>query len=87
MNSKHKIVIIGNGMVGHRFIEELVDKDFRDNFSITTFCEEKNLAYDRVSLSTYFNGKTKEDLSLMPEGYYEENGVEIFIGDLSLIHI
>ena len=81
MNSKHKIVIIGNGMVGHRFIEELVDKDFRDNFSITTFCEEKNLAYDRVSLSTYFNGKTKEDLSLMPEGYYEENGVEIFIGD------
>ena len=37
MNSKHKIVIIGNGMVGHRFIEELVDKDFRDNFSITTF--------------------------------------------------
>ena len=81
MKSKHKIVILGNGMVGHRFIEEILNKECSDNYTITVFCEEKNIAYDRVSLSSYFDGKTKEDLSLVPKGYYNDNGVEVFIAD------
>ena len=81
MNAPHKIVIIGNGMVGHRFIEEMTGKNCADHFAITTFCEENAVAYDRVGLSSYFAGKTQADLSLVPEGYYAENGVEIFVGD------
>ena len=42
-----KIVIIANGMVGHRFIEKA---DF-DLFEITAFCEEPRVAYDGVHLS------------------------------------
>ena len=79
--SKHRIVILGNGMVGNRFIEEILKKDCRNKYTITVFCEEKNTAYDRVSLSSYFDGKTKEELSLVPKGFYKDNGIEVFIGE------
>ena len=39
--SKHRIVILGNGMVGNRFIEEILKKDCRNKYTITVFCEEK----------------------------------------------
>ena len=50
--SKTNLVIIGNGMVGHRFIEELIDKMQFNQFNITIFCEEPRIAYDRVHLSS-----------------------------------
>ncbi|ORM75970.1 hypothetical protein HA44_16140 [Mixta gaviniae] len=66
-----KLAIIGNGMVGHRFIEELIDKAEPGQFDITVFCEEPRVAYDRVHLSAYFSHHTAEELSLVREGYYE----------------
>lgn len=33
--SKVRLAIIGNGMVGHRFIEDLLDKADADQFDIT----------------------------------------------------
>lgn len=41
-------------MVGHRFIEDPLDKSDASLFDITTFCEEPRKAYDRVHLSSYF---------------------------------
>lgn len=79
--AKTKIVVIGNGMVGHSFIEKLVDSEGYDNFEVHTFCEEPRVAYDRVYLSSYFSGKTAEDLSLVKPNFYEENNVNIYIGD------
>lgn len=38
--SKVRLAIIGNGMVGHRFIEDLLDKADANQFDITVFCEE-----------------------------------------------
>ncbi len=49
--SKVRLAIIGNGMVGHRFIEDLLDKADAEQFDITVFCEEPRKAYDRVHLS------------------------------------
>ncbi len=66
--SKVRIAIIGNGMVGHRFIEELLDKAPAGQFDITVFCEEPRIAYDRVHLSSYFSHHTAEELSLVREG-------------------
>ena len=37
--SKVKIAIIGNGMVGHRYIEELIDKADMNKYDVTVFCE------------------------------------------------
>ncbi|MCD5335462.1 hypothetical protein LQQ78_24680 (plasmid) [Escherichia coli] len=70
--SKVRLAIIGNGMVGHRFIEDLLDKSDAANFDITVFCEEEpRIAYDRVHLSSYFSHHTAEELSLVREGFYE----------------
>ena len=38
------------------------------------------MAYDRVGLSTYFVGKTREDLSLVEEGFYADNGWKSTLG-------
>ena len=56
--SKVRLVIIGNGMVGHRYIEDLVEKAEIENFDVTVFCEEPRVAYDRVHLSSYFSHHT-----------------------------
>ncbi|EFT9017078.1 hypothetical protein HVA60_004116 [Salmonella enterica] len=68
--SKVRLAIIGNGMVGHRFIEDLLDKSDASLFDITVFCEEPRKAYDRVHLSSYFSHHTAEELSLVREGFY-----------------
>ncbi len=47
--SKVRLAIIGNGMVGHRFIEDLLDKSDASLFDITVFCEEPRKAYDVLS--------------------------------------
>ena len=82
--SKHSVVIIGNGMVGHRFIEELIDKADPNQFSITVFCEEPRVAYDRVHLSAYFSHHTAEELSLVRPGYYEKHQVKMLIGERAI---
>jgi len=45
---KRNVVVIGNGMVGLRFCEKLVEFDTQQRYRITTFCEEARAAYDRV---------------------------------------
>ena len=79
-----KLAIIGNGMVGHRFIEELIDKAEPGQFEITVFCEEPRVAYDRVHLSAYFSHHTAEELSLVREGYYEKHGVRVLLGERAI---
>lgn len=57
--SKQRIVVIGNGMVGHRFIEEMVNSGQSDDYELITFCEESRYAYDRVHLSAFFPVKAQ----------------------------
>ncbi len=79
--SKMKLVIIGNGMVGHRYIEDLVDKTDVQNIEITVFCEEPRVAYDRVHLSSYFSHHTADELSLVKEGFYEKHNINVLLGE------
>ena len=71
--NKHNIVVIGNGMIGHRFVERLCDLA-GDTVQVTVLGEESRPAYDRVQLSAFFGGKTAEDLSLVQAGQYEAMG-------------
>jgi len=71
-DKKFKVVVVGNGMVGHHFVEEMA-KDA--NSEITVLSAESRLAYDRVYLSSYFAGKTAEDLALTTPEHYGELGV------------
>ena len=79
--TKHRIVVVGNGMVGHRFLEELCDRADSSDYQITVFCAEPRLAYDRVHLSSYFSHHTSEELSLVKPGFYERHGIEVLLGE------
>ena len=79
--SKQKLVNIGNGMVGHRFIEDFVEKADLDKFAITAFCEEPRVAYDRAHLSSYFSHHTADGLPLVKEGFYEKHNIEVLVGE------
>lgn len=81
MSDKKKLVVIGNGMVGHKFLQSLVNSEASQDYEVTTFCEETRLAYDRVQLSSYFSGQSEEDLSLVEPGFFEKNNITVHVGD------
>src|SRR5262245_20160445 len=79
-----RIVVVGSGMVGHRFVEHMIDANDAGGsarFKIDVFGEEPELAYDRVNLSGFFDGKTRADLSLVEPGRYEQAGVVAYTGE------
>lgn len=78
--TKQRIVVVGNGMVGHKFIDTLITDESVD-YDIITFSEESRLAYDRVQLSGFFSGKTADDLALTDAAYYQENGINFVLND------
>ena len=81
MSHKQTLVVIGNGMVGQQFLMRLVESAAFEHFQVVTFCEEPRAAYDRVHLSEYFSGKTAQDLSLVPERFFEQQGIQIHLND------
>lgn len=82
-SEKQTVVVIGNGMVGHKFIEQLQSAKAAGlgDYEIITFCEEPLLAYDRVHLSEYFGGKSADDLSLVTPGFYDDNGIKVLLNE------
>ncbi len=78
---KKRIIVVGNGMVGHKFIDNLVNHADADQYQVITFSEEPRLAYDRVQLSKYFSGSTAEDLMLTSTDYYDAKGVQYILSD------
>ncbi|MGC3946550.1 MAG: nitrite reductase large subunit NirB [Chryseolinea sp.] len=75
-----RIIIVGNGMVGYKLCEKL--KKHQVSAHITVYGEEPRPAYDRVHLSSYFNGKTEEDLQMAPATWYKEHNIELHLGEL-----
>lgn len=78
---KQRIIVVGNGMVGHKFIDGLLNSDAAADYEIVTFSEEPRLAYDRVKLSYYFAGSTVQDLMLTSETEYQARGVRYTLND------
>ena len=74
-----KVVVVGNGMVGHHYVEQLVASDVKAQ--ITVIGGETRPAYDRVHLSEFFAGRSPEDLALTTRDHYRELGVEAHFGD------
>ena len=76
-----KVVVVGNGMVGQRFLEQLVSRMSGASPEVTVFCGEPRPAYDRVQLTSFFSGKSAADLSLVPAGFFEQHGIALRLGD------
>jgi nitrite reductase (NADH) large subunit len=78
---RETLVIIGNGMVGHKLIELLCQRDAAERYHIVTFCEEPRTAYDRIHLTDFFSGKSADELMLATPDTYRQNSVQVFVGD------
>ena len=74
------VVVIGNGMVGHHCIEQLIARGAHGRCQIHVFGEEHQRAYDRVHLSEYFGGRDANALALCDEDFYAANGVQLHLG-------
>lgn len=74
------LLISGNGMVGHRYVEALIERhpDLpAAGLDVTVLGEEPRPAYDRVHLSEFFSGRSADDLSLVPHGFYDRPGLTL----------
>ena len=78
MNARSRLLVVGNGMVGHRFLESLPTDA---PFDITVLGEEPRPAYDRVRLSAMFSGMTATDLSLAESGFFAQNNMTLRLGE------
>jgi len=78
MSDPKHLVVVGNGMVGQRFVEELVDRD-DGAWHVTVLAAEPVPAYDRVSLSSLFDGATLDDLTLADADTFQNHRVELHL--------
>ncbi|GAA4437051.1 nitrite reductase large subunit NirB [Phytohabitans houttuyneae] len=76
------LVVVGNGMVGQRFVEALRSRDTSGEWRVTVLAEEGRPAYDRVRLSAFFDGVSAEELSL----HTPDDGVDLRLGE-PVVHI
>src|ERR1041384_344566 len=81
MDRRQTLIVIGNGMVGHKFLDLMISRNASDHYRIVTFCEEPHLAYDRVHLSEYFSGQSADDLALTTADFYAQNDIEVYRQD------
>ncbi|MFG1831254.1 nitrite reductase large subunit NirB [Micromonospora chersina] len=75
-----RLVVVGNGMVGQRFVEALRARDTERRWQVTVLGEERRPAYDRVRLSAFFDGVSAEELNL----HTPDDGVELRLGEPAL---
>ena len=78
-SSKGNLVVIGNGMVGHHFVERAIEQGLHEQFEIHVFAEEDRPAYDRVYLSSYFEHKDASKLNLVDLNVYESSKVNLHL--------
>ena len=74
------LVIVGNGMVGHHCVEQLIAHGALEHYQVHVFGEERQRAYDRVHLSEYFGGSDADALALCGASWYADNGVQLHLG-------
>ncbi len=75
--ARTRLVVIGNGMVGHHFLEQLAEHHQVGDFEVTVIGEERHIAYDRVHLSEYFQGSGAGDLALSTQQQYADWGFDL----------
>ncbi|WP_076409282.1 nitrite reductase large subunit NirB [Shewanella sp. UCD-KL12] len=80
LERKPKLLVVGNGMVGHNFIEQLCDLGINDHFQVDVFGSEQLAAYDRVQLSKYFDTGSADSLMLANAEAYAKQGVTLHLG-------
>ena len=81
MTPAARLVVIGNGMAGARFVEEIVTRGGPDRFAVTVFGDEPVGNYNRILLSSVLAGSHQpRDIFINPLPWYAEHGVTLHAG-------
>src|SRR5215831_15203468 len=81
MKEKQRLVVIGNGMAGGRFVQKLTERNGREHFDIVMFGDEPHGSYNRILLSSVVAGSCDvKDILLNSHEWYRENGITLHAG-------
>ncbi|HJT90781.1 MAG TPA: nitrite reductase large subunit NirB [Mycobacterium sp.] len=80
MRSVRNVVVVGHGMVGHRFVEALRSRDPDGGWRVTVLAEEADAAYDRVGLTGYTEHWNRDLLALPGNDYRGDDLVDLRLG-------
>ncbi|MCZ0914286.1 nitrite reductase large subunit NirB [Gordonia amicalis] len=75
------VVVVGHGMVGHRFVQEMRQRDTDNRWRVEIVCEETEPAYDRVGLSSYVGAWQRDSLALDGNTYDGDDLVVTHLGE------
>ena len=75
-----RLRVVGGGMVAHRLVEALRDRDVDGTWVVDLYCEEPRAPYDRVALTSYFSGRDPESLSLGSPDLWDDPCVTLVRG-------
>lgn len=73
------LVVVGHGMVGHRFVQAAIERGLTETHDIVVIGAERRPAYDRVALTSFFAAESADELSLLPEGTYDDPRVTLVL--------
>src|SRR6059058_3431158 len=74
------LVVAGHGMVAHRFVQAAIERGLTERYDVVVYGEEPRPAYDRVALTSFFGVESADELSLLPEGAYDDPRVALHLG-------
>jgi NAD(P)H-dependent nitrite reductase large subunit len=81
MSPKQRLVVVGNGMAGARFVEDVLARGGRDAFTVRVFGDDPHGNYNRILLSGVLAGTHRpSDIFINPLAWYADNGVTLHAG-------
>ncbi|ETA06800.1 nitrite reductase large subunit NirB [Gordonia alkanivorans] len=78
---RNTVVVVGHGMVGHRFVQEMRKRDTDNRWRVEIVSEEADPAYDRVGLSSYVGAWQRDSLALDGNTYDGDDLVVTHLGE------
>ncbi|HLV65727.1 MAG TPA: FAD-dependent oxidoreductase [Polyangiaceae bacterium] len=78
---RERLVLVGNGMVGHRLCVRLVELGALERYGVVIYGDEATPAYDRVHLTDVLKGRNPDELLLSRWDWYAEQGIELRLSE------
>ncbi|PRC51670.1 nitrite reductase (NAD(P)H), partial [Mycobacterium sp. ITM-2017-0098] len=78
--SNSHVVVVGHGMVGHRFVEALRSRDTEGRWRVTVLAEELDAVVGRVGLTGYTDHWDRSRLALPGNDYLGDDLVDVRLG-------
>ena len=80
-SDRRTLVVIGYGMVGYKLVQSLVERRATSGWDIVVVGEEPHRAYDRVHLSSLFEGTAAADLVLEDPAIQSDPAISVLLDD------